>query len=43
MTSAEWVFIAVTASTTLINAYMAFGVHGRINKLEQVLANRGVL
>lgn len=43
MTSAEWVFIAVTASATLINAYVAFGVHGRISKLERVLTNRGVL
>lgn len=43
MIAPEWVFIAVTASTTLINAFMAFGVHGRISKLEQVLTNRGVL
>lgn len=43
MIPAEWVFIAVTASATLINAYMAFGVHARIDKLERVLMNRGVL
>lgn len=43
MSAEQYVFVAITFGCALVNAIVMFGLHHRIDQLEALLSDRGVI